>query len=258
MAAGAGVAHPLPKTSHPPRIVPARGPREAPPRPQPHHRLVPPLRHASHPPSFPFAQLQPAQVPSHPLRPSLQLPLLARLGFHHSSPKLHRRLPARRQLPPQPPALKPRQDKPIMLHLPVRQIPRGLEILMPIRGPSCLHSETVLMNSSCSQEQSHCFVPVEEQASETISDSQQHEPQSHHRDFPSHFPQEAFTINHLKSPPRLPPTQQLPPQPPKLPLPNHPKIATPPDDRIKLFASENATPPKNFTPGHTCGHLDEL
>ena len=55
-------------------------------------------------------QFKPAQIPTHRLRPLLELPALARLLLHHLFPKTTRHLPVRRQAGPQAPVLEPTEE----------------------------------------------------------------------------------------------------------------------------------------------------
>ena len=75
-------------------------------------------------------------------RSTTHLPIPARLANNHLFPKPLRSRTPHRQVLSQPPTLKPGKDKPEMLLLPVRKVPRSHQILMPISALQCTRMTT--------------------------------------------------------------------------------------------------------------------
>ena len=99
-----------------------------------HHRPVQALAHPARLPPLARAERQPPLMPAHRLRPTLKLPVLAFLGFHLFTPKSNCGFPFESQTLSEPPGLEPRQQKPVILFLQVRQIPGCFKIRSPIRA----------------------------------------------------------------------------------------------------------------------------
>jgi len=198
------------------------------------------FRHAAHLPPLRSTHLQPAEIPSQALSPTLGLPLLARFALHHLSPESHRRLPPRGEFLAEPPTLKPCQHESKMLLLPVRKIPRGSQVVVPISRAQCVHAYSVPKHTILTQGKNCSFAIREDQASETISDAIQDEPRSHHGTFLYQSATESPKIKHLEVLQQPPYYQYLRRTTPDAALQKPPGIPIKPPDRIKLLCAERS------------------